>query len=197
MEAAVRPDSARPDIEPATAPPTPVPARLHREPALDGLRGLAVVAVVVFHLGHIDGGFLGVDLFFVLSGFLITSLLVTEHRRHGAIDLRAFWVRRARRLLPALLLTLAGVGALLAALTPAADRPRFRGDALATLGYAANWQAMADDVGYWDMFARPSPLDHMWSLAIEEQFYLLWPPLVLGLLVLARRRTGGGRRLVA
>ena len=188
MEAAVRPYSARPDIEPATAPPTPVPARLRREPALDGLRGLAVVAVVVFHLGHIDGGFLGVDLFFVLSGFLITSLLVTEHRRHGAIDLRAFWVRRARRLLPALLLTLAGVGALLAALTPAADRPRFRGDALATLGYAANWHRMAADVTYWDIFSQPSPLDHTWSLAIEEQFYVFWPLVVLGVLAVGLRR---------
>ncbi|HZM41853.1 MAG TPA: acyltransferase, partial [Acidimicrobiales bacterium] len=170
---------------------TPRPA-LARQPALDGLRGVAVAAVVAFHLEHLKGGFLGVDLFFVLSGFLITSLLLVEFEGGQAVDLGRFWSRRARRLLPALFLLL-GVLALLMAGKMLGQRPGFRGDALATLGYAANWHAMARDIGYWDLFAQPSPLDHMWSLAIEEQFYLLWPPLVLGLLVLARRRTGRGR----
>lgn len=170
--------------------PAPSAPRLRHEPALDGLRGLAVVAVVVFHLGHLRGGFLGVDLFFVLSGFLITSLLVAEREADGRIDLRAFWVRRARRLLPALLTMLVGVAVLLATLTPVADRPRFRGDALATLGYVANWHRMSADVSYWQIFSQPSPLDHTWSLAIEEQFYVVWPVLALVVLALG----AGGRR---
>jgi peptidoglycan/LPS O-acetylase OafA/YrhL len=152
---------------------------LAHEPALDGLRGVAVAAVVAFHLGHLEGGFLGVDLFFVLSGFLITSLLLTEARWRGRVDLRRFWARRARRLLPALLVMLVGVAVLLMAFTPDGDRPRFRGDALATLGYAANWERLAGDLTYWDIFTQPSPLAHTWSLAIEEQFYLLWPLVAL------------------
>ena len=163
------------------------PPRLRHQPALDGLRGLAVAVVVAFHLDHLRGGFMGVDLFFVLSGYLITSLLLVEHGGRGAIALGRFWSRRARRLLPALFLLLAGVALLVATATPAGQRPTLRAEALATLGYVANWQAMADDIGYWDMFARPSPLDHMWSLAIEEQFYVAWPLLVVGLLAVGRR----------
>ncbi|MGH9236003.1 MAG: acyltransferase family protein [Acidimicrobiales bacterium] len=173
------------------------PPRLRHQPALDGLRGLAVAVVVAFHLDHLRGGFMGVDLFFVLSGYLITSLLLVEHGGRGAIALGRFWSRRARRLLPALFLLLAGVALLIATATPAGERPTLRAEALATLGYAANWQAMADDVGYWDMFARPSPLDHMWSLAIEEQFYVVWPLLVVGLLVLGGRARLAGPGVVA
>ncbi|HEY8547272.1 MAG TPA: acyltransferase family protein [Acidimicrobiales bacterium] len=169
------------------------PGRLRHEPALDGLRGLAVAVVVLFHLGRLDGGFLGVDLFFVLSGYLITSLLLVEHRRTGAIGLGGFWARRARRLLPALLALLVGVAVLLLAFTPEAQRAGFRDDALATLGYVANWQRMVAEVGYWDMFSQPSPLDHMWSLAVEEQFYLLWP--LLAVAVLGRRGAPGVRAL--
>jgi len=127
----------------------------------------------------------------VLSGFLITSLLVTEQRARGAIDLGRFWVRRARRLLPALFLTVVGIGLLMLWLTPQAQRAGFRGDGVSTLLYAANWHAMLDSTSYWDMFGQPSPFDHMWSLAIEEQFYVVWP--LLALLVLRRR--GDPRRL--
>jgi peptidoglycan/LPS O-acetylase OafA/YrhL len=172
---------------PASAPALAGP-HLRHEPALDGLRGLAVVAVVVFHLDRLQGGFLGVDLFFVLSGFLITSLLVSEHHRSGAIDLGRFWSRRARRLLPALFLMLVGVSVLLLRFTAEADRARFRGDELATLFYVANWHRMFAEVGYWDIFSVPSPLDHAWSLAIEEQFYLVWPLVALGLLGWNTRR---------
>ncbi|MGH9112248.1 MAG: acyltransferase family protein [Acidimicrobiales bacterium] len=182
---------------PASAPVVVTPeTTLHHEPALDGLRGAAVAVVVMFHLGRLDGGFLGVDLFFVLSGFLITSLLVTEHRRRRAVDLGRFWARRARRLLPALALLLVGVALLLLAFTAAGERPRFRGDALATLGYVANWHRMAADVSYWEIFSQPSPLDHTWSLAIEEQFYLVWPLVVVAVLSGWGRRPGraGGAR---
>ena len=154
-----------------------------RELGLDGLRGLAVAAVVAFHLGRLQGGFLGVDLFFVLSGFLITSLLLREATTRGSVGLGGFWARRARRLLPALLLTLVGVSMLLLWFTPEEVRARFRGEMLATLGYVANWERVASRASYWDIFTQRSPLDHMWSLAIEEQFYVLWP---LAIVVLCR-----------
>jgi peptidoglycan/LPS O-acetylase OafA/YrhL len=163
-------------------------ARLRHEPVLDGLRGLGVAAVVAFHLGHLRGGFLGVDLFFVLSGYLITSLLVQERARHGTTKLGAFWARRAKRLLPALFLLLAGVGVLIAVLAPAADRGRLRGDGLSSLFYVNNWVRVGRTTSYWDMFRDPSPLDHMWSLAIEEQFYLVWPLVFLGVCALVARR---------
>jgi peptidoglycan/LPS O-acetylase OafA/YrhL len=172
--------------------------RLHHEPALDGLRGMAVAAVVVFHLGHLEGGFLGVDLFFVLSGFLITGLLLTEHSGRGSVDLRRFWERRARRLLPALFVMLVGISVLLLTLASDAERIRVRGDGLATLGYVANWHRMVSTIGYWDIFGMPSPLDHTWSLAIEEQFYVLWPlvaALVLGFGAARAARSTGVRRL--
>ena len=152
--------------------------RLVHEPALDGLRGVAVLAVLVFHLGRLQGGFLGVDLFFMLSGYLITSLLVVERRTRGGIALGRVLGPPGRRLLPALIVMLAGV-----AVCWRPDRrrrpPAYRGDALATLGYVANWERMLAAVSYWDIFARPSPLDHTWSLAIEEQFYLVWPLVAL------------------
>ncbi|HEY3144040.1 MAG TPA: acyltransferase [Acidimicrobiales bacterium] len=182
--------------EPAVADAGASGALVH-EPALDGLRGLAVAAVLAFHLGRLDGGFLGVDLFFVLSGFLITRLLLAEHRAHDRIELRRFWIRRARRLLPALLLLLVGVAVLLLVFSEASERARFRGDGLATLGYVANWHRMTAELGYWDIFSQPSPLDHTWSLAIEEQFYLVWPVVVAGLLGSRRLRGVATVRAVA
>ena len=156
--------------------------RLRHMPALDGLRGLAIVGVLLFHADHLTGGYLGVDLFFVLSGFLITSLLLAEWQANGRISLAGFWARRARRLLPALAGVLAGVALYAAVWAEASELGRIRSDALATLGYIANWRAIFTGNGYWDVFAAPSPLEHTWSLAIEEQFYLVWPLAVLAVL---------------
>jgi peptidoglycan/LPS O-acetylase OafA/YrhL len=155
-------------------------------PALDGLRGAAVVAVLLFHAGNLTGGWLGVDLFFVLSGFLITSLLLAERSDRGTISLSAFWSRRARRLLPALLLLLIGIGIYAVIWAAPRELGQIRSDALATLGYIANWHQIAQGHSYWSLFRAPSPLEHTWSLGIEEQFYLVWPLLVVGLLAWRR-----------
>ncbi|HEX5199153.1 MAG TPA: acyltransferase family protein [Actinoplanes sp.] len=160
-------------------------------PALDGIRALAVTAVVLFHagVGGLSGGFLGVDTFFVLSGFLITSLLLRERARSGRIRLRRFWVRRARRLLPALLTVLAATVIAGHYLLDEGDLGLLRTDAYAALAYVANWRMIFRGTGYVAATATPSPLQHTWSLGIEEQFYLLWPLLVAGLLAwLAARR---------
>ena len=147
------------------------------QPALDGLRALAVASVIAYHLGYgwARGGYLGVDTFFVLSGFLITSLLLAEFTCAGRIDLRAFWARRARRLLPALFVVLAAIAAYAAWWAPAEERRQLRGDGLAALLYSANWRFVLAHHSYFDLFAAPSLVEHTWSLAIEEQFYLLWP----------------------
>jgi len=159
--------------------------------ALDGLRGVAVGGVLLFHAGHLAGGFLGVDLFFTLSGFLITSLLLVEREATGRIDLRRFWVRRVRRLLPALVVVVVAAAALAPVVLRDASLPPFRTQALATLGYVANWAEVARARDYWALFDEPLPLDHAWSVAIEEQFYVVWP-----LLVLLAARVGTPRRAV-
>jgi peptidoglycan/LPS O-acetylase OafA/YrhL len=155
-------------------------------PALDGLRALAIAAVLVYHLGFgwATGGYLGVDLFFVLSGFLITSLLLERRLRSGSVGLRDFWGRRARRLLPGLLVMLVVVVAFVSLESAGLpiDWHQLRVQALATVGYVANWQLLWSHQSYFDRFALPSPLRHTWSLAIEEQFYLCWP-LVVALIV--------------
>jgi len=148
-------------------------------PGVDGLRAVAVVAVLVYHLGArwLPGGYLGVDVFFVISGFLITSLLVAEHRATGRIALRRFWVRRAWRLLPAVFLMLLVVLAVM--LVAHHDEVgRLRGQVAAALVYVVNWQFIAADVPYFARFGRPSVFLHLWSLSIEEQFYVIWPPLL-------------------
>jgi peptidoglycan/LPS O-acetylase OafA/YrhL len=149
-------------------------------PALDGLRASAVAAVVLFHAGvpWFRGGFLGVDTFFVLSGFLITSLLLTERRTRGRIDLRRFWTRRARRLLPALLTVLLATVSAGRLLLDTDALGLLRTDAWAALAYVANWRMIFRGTGYAAATAAPSPLQHTWSLGIEEQFYLIWPLLV-------------------
>ena len=165
------------------AAPTPRPARsgasgVRHIPALDGLRGAAVAAVLLFHADLLTGGWLGVDLFFVLSGFLITTLLLGEVGETGRVDLRAFWGRRARRLMPALLLALLGVALYAAVIARPVDLGQIRADGLATLLYVANWHTIWRGSNYWDIALAPSPLQHTWSLAIEEQFYVLWPVVV-------------------
>jgi peptidoglycan/LPS O-acetylase OafA/YrhL len=160
------------------------------QPALDGLRAFAVGAVMLYHFepDWLPGGFLGVDTFFVLSGFLITSLLLDEHARTGGIALGAFWARRARRLLPALMLLLVAVFIAVALWSDPLELSQLRGDGLAGLFYVFNWRLIATGQSYFELFSDASPLRHLWSLAIEEQFYLLWPLIVLVCLRRSPRR---------
>jgi peptidoglycan/LPS O-acetylase OafA/YrhL len=159
---------------------------LPRIRALDGLRGVAVIAVLLFHDQRLRGGYLGVDLFFVLSGFLITSLLLADHQQHGRVGLRNFYARRARRLLPALGLALFGVALYAAVWARPAELPRIRWDGIGTLFYVQNWREIFTQQSYWDAFTAPSPLQHAWSLSIEEQFYAFWPVLLIGVLAVRR-----------
>ncbi len=157
--------------------------------ALDGLRGLAVVGVVAYHAWprRLPGGFLGVDVFFVLSGYLITSLLVDEHRRTGRIGLAAFAGRRVRRLLPALLLVVVATTVWGVVVLDGAELDRLGDQVRATALYVTNWHLVAVGESYFDAFVTPSPLRHAWSLAVEEQFYVLWPAALAVLLGLRRR----------
>ena len=140
-------------------------------PGLDGLRALSVLFVVAFHTGLIEGGWIGVDVFFAISGFLITGLMVAEHDRTGTVALGAFWGRRFRRLIPALFVLLALI-VVLVRLDQVAVASR---DVWGALTYSTNWVHIFGGASYWDQFATPDPLRHLWSLAIEEQFYLVWP----------------------
>ena len=162
--------------------------RLAYLPALDGVRACAVVAVMLFHGGfpHMDGGFMGVDAFFVLSGFLITSLLIGEWRQTLSIKLGAFWARRARRLLPALLLMLLFVAFFASVIVPKGTYGALRLDALATLLYVSNWHFILVNSNYFNETAASSPLLHTWSLAVEEQFYVIWPLVVLAVMHFTR-----------
>jgi peptidoglycan/LPS O-acetylase OafA/YrhL len=164
------------------------------QPALDGVRALAVVAVLLFHaeVPGMTGGYLGVSVFFTLSGFLITSLLLAEHDRRGAIDAGSFYARRARRLLPASLLCVALI-AVAAATTDWFDEvANLRRDGLAALFQVANWSFLFGGGSYQELFAQASgavsPFEHFWSLSIEEQFYWVWPLAFLGLMWVARGR---------
>lgn len=174
--------------QPFTQPEPPRQANLPYLPALDGLRAIAVAAVVAYHAGlDLYGGFLGVETFFTLSGFLITALLLAEWGRGGAIDLGAFWRRRALRLIPALLLLLvAALGA--TALLMADQLGQLMGDSAAALAYVMNWHLVWSERSYFDPALRPPLLQHLWSLAVEEQFYVFWPLLVAGGLRLFGRR---------
>jgi peptidoglycan/LPS O-acetylase OafA/YrhL len=189
------------DTGPVVTPPptssstTSRPARAQRVqlsrvpylPGLDGLRALAVVAVMIYHANHewLGGGFLGVEVFFVISGYLITLLLIGEDERHGFVDLRQFWKRRARRLLPPLFLALTAL-AVYMALFERQPMGRTRGDFVGGLFYVSNWYQVIVGQGYTAAGAF-APLRHLWSLAVEEQFYLLWPLIMVAILRRGRR----------
>jgi peptidoglycan/LPS O-acetylase OafA/YrhL/lysophospholipase L1-like esterase len=169
-------------------PPRQAISRVPYLPGLDGLRAVAVVAVMIYHTnnGWLPGGFIGVEVFFVISGYLITLLLIGEHEKTGRIDLKQFWLRRARRLLPAVFLLLA----LLIVYTALFKRDTLgllRGDVIAGLAYVTNWYQIWVGAGY-TAAADFAPLRHLWSLAVEEQFYLFWPVVMVGLIRLGRRR---------
>ena len=166
--------------------------------ALDGMRAVAVLLVLLFHLRFpgFSAGFLGVDIFFVLSGFLITSLLLTELDRTGRLSLPEFWARRARRLLPALVVLLLVVASVTWLQGTFTERASVRGDLLATTGYVANWHFI-NTSSYFADIGVDSPLEHTWSLAIEEQFYLLWPLVVFGVALLWKRQPRAGVGTVA
>ncbi|HUC00209.1 MAG TPA: acyltransferase family protein [Solirubrobacterales bacterium] len=154
----------------------PQDSRFPYLPGIDAVRALAVLAVFFYHsnVSWMPGGFLGVDVFFVISGYLITSLLLREFRGGGAVHLGRFWLRRALRLLPAVGVLIAVTMIAAAILEP--DRiDAFRDDAVASLFYFANWHFIFGHVSYFEQFAAPSPFTHLWSLSVEEQFYLFWP----------------------
>ena len=167
-------------------------------PGLDGLRALALLAVLAFHQGFSDarGGYLGVSAFFTLSGFLIATLALDEHDRTGRLSWGRFWERRARRLLPAALVTLAAIVVLHARWGIGAGSG-FRADLVAAVGYVTNWRLAGSGSGYGALFATPSPFVHLWSLAIEEQFYLVFPLAFAALLVVVRRRRLAGAAVLA
>jgi peptidoglycan/LPS O-acetylase OafA/YrhL len=154
----------------------PQDSRFPYLPGIDALRALAVLAVFFYHsgVGWMPGGFLGVDLFFVISGYLITSLLLREFRGGGAVNLGRFWLRRAKRLLPAVSVMIA-VTMIVAAIVEPDRVDALRGDALASLAYFANWHFIFSGQSYFEQFQRPSLFTHLWSLSVEEQFYLFWP----------------------
>jgi peptidoglycan/LPS O-acetylase OafA/YrhL len=160
--------------------PEPVKRNQRYMPGLDGLRAIAVLAVIAFHLGFgwAPGGLLGVGIFFTLSGYLITDILLSQLARHGHVRLGRFWLARARRLLPALFAMMIVVVAWVTVFGPAQPQ-QFRDAVVASALYVSNWQLILGDVSYFARFAPPGPLNHLWSLAIEEQFYLVWPFLLL------------------
>ena len=180
-------------VEPETRPlewdpPRQAISRVPYLPGLDGLRGLAVAAVMVYHANSewLPGGFLGVEVFFVISGYLITLLLIGEHERTGRVSLRDFYLRRARRLLPALFALLIGI-TIYTTLFRRDALGQLRGDVVAALGYVSNWYQIWVGQGY-TASGDFAPLRHLWSLAVEEQFYVIWPLVMIGLLRLGRRR---------
>jgi peptidoglycan/LPS O-acetylase OafA/YrhL len=178
--------------------PKPADGSQRYMPGLDGLRAIAVLAVIAYHvgLGWAPGGLLGVGVFFTLSGYLITDLLLSQYQSSGRLDLVGFWRRRARRLLPALFVMLAVVAGWVA-LRQRGQLPALRGAMAAAAGYVSNWWLIAQNSSYFARFGPPSPLGHLWSLAVEEQFYLIWPWLLwFGLRCTARRSDRSRRALL-
>jgi peptidoglycan/LPS O-acetylase OafA/YrhL len=160
--------------------PEPVKRNQRYMPGLDGLRAIAVLSVIVFHLGFdwAPGGLLGVGIFFTLSGYLITDLLLAQLSARGKIKLGSFWLARARRLLPALFVMLAVVVAWVTIFGPS-QPDQFRKAVVSAVFYLNNWQQIFGNVSYFARFAPEGPLNHLWSLSVEEQFYILWPFLLL------------------
>lgn len=173
----------------------------HREltagyrPDIEGLRAVAVIIVMLNHAGlpFLDGGFIGVDVFFVISGFLITTLLVKQLARRGRLRLRRFYARRARRLLPAATVVLLAVALLALLLLPRTRWASTAQDIFFSAIYGMNWLLAAQSVDYFQENSAPSPLQHFWSLAVEEQFYIFWPVLLVGVSALVIRRLGRSR----
>ncbi|GAA1149429.1 acyltransferase family protein [Ornithinicoccus hortensis] len=157
---------------------------------IEGLRAISVLAVLLWHAGlpWLPGGYVGVDVFFVISGYLMTTILVGEAEREGTIALSRFYARRARRLLPAALSALLGTALLTLTLLPSGRWGQIGADIVASAAYVVNWTLAGGSVDYLAQEEAPSPLQHFWSLAVEEQFYLVWPLLLLALVALARRR---------
>jgi peptidoglycan/LPS O-acetylase OafA/YrhL len=168
----------------------PKDSRFPYMPGIDAMRAVAVLAVFGYHAGldWMPGGFLGVDVFFVISGYLITSLLLREFRTTDHIELGRFWLRRARRLLPAVGVLIA-VAMIVSAIAEPAKIDQIRGDALASLFYFANWHFIFAHTSYFEQFGRPSLFTHLWSLSVEEQFYLFWPLIfAAGMKLFGRKR---------
>lgn len=157
-------------------------------PSLDGIRALSVLAVIIYHANKLwlPGGFLGVEVFFVISGYLITLLLLAESEKNGTVSLKQFWLRRARRLLPALWVVVLGV-VVFAALFQREILGTLRGDVIAALFYGFNWFQVWVGTSYFTSFEFV-PLRHLWSLAVEEQFYLIWPVVMLVVAKFGKRR---------
>ena len=168
------------------------PQLLSYIPSLDGIRALSVIAVIIYHANKLwlPGGFLGVEVFFVISGYLITLLLLAESEQSGSISLGQFWMRRFRRLLPALWVMVVGV-VVFASLFQREMLGTLRGDVVAALLYGFNWFQVWNGTSYFTSFEFV-PLRHLWSLAVEEQFYLVWPLVMLLVARLGRRKFGGG-----
>jgi peptidoglycan/LPS O-acetylase OafA/YrhL len=169
---------------------SPSPGQRSFRPDIEGLRAVAVILVVAFHAGvpGITGGYVGVDVFYVISGFLITGLLVDELERTGSISFRAFYARRARRLLPLAALVLVAVAIGMQFFTPPVFRPTVRFDAISAAFYYSNWQFALESVNYLTLGGAQNPVLHYWSLSVEEQFYLVWPLLLV--LAVRLRRAG-------
>jgi peptidoglycan/LPS O-acetylase OafA/YrhL len=172
-------------VRPVRVAPRRHGARSKGIPALDGIRAVAVGLVLAEHGGipGVPGGFLGVDVFFVLSGFLITSLLLDEHRNTGRIGVAGFWIRRARRLLPALIVMVLAVVAARELFSPESTAT-LRDDAVASFFWVSNWAFVAQRTDYFAQGTPPSPLQHTWSLGVEEQYYILWPLLLIAVAAL-------------
>ena len=175
--------------------PEPAKSASGFRPDIEGLRAIAIAAVLLCHAGipFAAGGYVGVDVFFVISGFLITRLLLNEVDRTGGVSLSRFYARRAKRLLPLSAVVLASVVVVSFALFSPVRGAEVSADVVSSALYTANWHFASQSVDYFAQGAEPSPVQHLWSLAIEEQFYLVWPTLLLAVTWLWRRRGGAVR----